>query len=425
VRRRVLQAAVSSVLLAVLLLGVPLAVAGALLVRDQAVRSAQDRADTLARSIERRLDVSEEITPEVLRPYTNAEREWPAHVVVQIPASVSGTGDGLVVEAGEPAGDDPYTGRATPSQPSGAGGVQVLVEVPRQQVVAAVARIVLLVAVVAAVAVAAAVALALVQARRLSEPLVELARTAERLGAGQLRRRTPHSGIEEVDLVGEELRRSADRIAARLAAEREFASDASHQLRTPLTAVSMRLEEIVAASTSDAVSEEARIALGQVERLVSVVDDLLARTRARPAAATVPVPVADVLEQQRQEWEPAYAQAGRRVVVDAPADVTAAASPGPLAQALATLIENSLVHGAGTTSVSARPAGASVVVEVCDEGPGVPEELAPRVFERRVSGARSTGLGLALARDLITAEGGRLELARRSPPVFALFLKSG
>jgi signal transduction histidine kinase len=63
-----------------------------------------------------------------------------------------------------------------------------------------------------------------------------------------------------------------------------------------------------------------------------------------------------------------------------------------------------------------------VAVEVADEGPGVPDDLAPRIFEREVTSGRGTGLGLALARDLVAADGGRLELAQRRPPVFTVFL---
>ena len=64
-----------------------------------------------------------------------------------------------------------------------------------------------------------------------------------------------------------------------------------------------------------------------------------------------------------------------------------------------------------------------MVLEVGDEGPGIPEPLGQRAFERRVSGGAGTGLGLAVARDLVVAEGGRLELVRRVPPVFGVFLR--
>jgi len=104
--------------------------------------------------------------------------------------------------------------------------------------------------------------------------------------------------------------------------------------------------------------------------------------------------------------------------------LVAMATSNGLSQVLATLLENSLVHGSGTVTVSTRSTGISLVIEVTDEGPGVPPELSPRIFERYVSGRRGTGLGLAVARELAAADGGRLELVQQKPPVFALFLSS-
>ena len=409
-RRRVLQATVASVILAVLLLGVPLSIAGAALVRDSALRSAQDRSDALARSIERRVQFNQPVTVDALTPYVNADREWTAHVVVTLP-------DGRVLTAGDR--NPPYFVGSTTSTE----GLTVRIEVPRSSVVADAGSVVALVLVVSSVAVAAGWAFGLVQARRLAAPLVELAESAVQLGSGQIRPAPQPSGVEEVDLVAQEIASSAERMAARLAAEREFAVDASHQLRTPLTAVSMRLEEIMSAATEPDVREEARIALDQVERLVQVVDDLLARTRQSQPVAT-PLRLQDVLRQQQEEWQPQFTAAGRRLDVEVPSRLVVLASPGPLAQAVATLLENSLQHGDGTTTVRTRTSGTSVVLEIADEGPGIPEALGARVFERKVSAARSTGLGLALARDLVTADGGRLELLRSRPPVFGVFLRA-
>jgi signal transduction histidine kinase len=100
----------------------------------------------------------------------------------------------------------------------------------------------------------------------------------------------------------------------------------------------------------------------------------------------------------------------------------AVGTPGAVAQVVATLIENSLMHGSGTVTLHTRVTGNQAVVEVSDDGPGVPSDLGARVFERTVSGRNSTGLGLAVARDLAEADGGRLELLQQRPPVFALFL---
>lgn len=276
---------------------------------------------------------------------------------------------------------------------------------------------------IAVIAVAAGVAVGLLQGRRLTAPLAQLATRAERLGSRATRERMAPSGIEEVDRVAEMIEQSAVRVDRLIAAERQFASDASHQLRTPLTALSMRLEEIIAADDPRTVREEARSALAQVERLAKVVEHLLDNVRDTNLRAG-PVELDDVVLQQVVEWEPAFGAAGRRIVATGTRGLIALATPSGLSQVLATLLENSLLHGGGTVTVSTRSTGISLVIEVTDEGPGVPPDLGARIFERSVSGRRGTGLGLAVARELAETDGGRLELVQQSPPVFALFLSS-
>ena len=274
-------------------------------------------------------------------------------------------------------------------------------------------------------ALAAAAGMGLLQAKVLRAPLAGLQRRAETLGSGQKREQLRSSGIAEVDRVAELLERSADRVDRLIAAERQFASDASHQLRTPLTALSMRLEEILQAEDQQTVREEAASALAQVERLATVVEHLLDNVRDNNLRAG-PVPLDDVVLQQVVEWEPAFAARQRIVKATGTRGLVALATPNGLSQVLATLLENSLIHGAGMVTVSTRSTGISLVVEVTDEGPGVPAELGARIFERSVSGRASqgTGLGLAVARELAEADGGRLELVQQKPAMFALFLSA-
>ena len=272
-------------------------------------------------------------------------------------------------------------------------------------------------------ALAAAAAVGVLQAKVLRAPLAGLQRRAENLGSGQKREALRTSGISEVDRVAELLERSADRVDRLIAAERQFASDASHQLRTPLTALSMRLEEIMQADDQQTVREEAGSALAQVERLATVVEHLLDGVRDNNLRAG-PVPLDDIVLQQVVEWEPAFAARHRVVKATGTRGLVALATPNGLSQVLATLLENSLIHGAGTVTVSTRSTGISLVVEVSDEGPGVPPELGSRIFERSVSGRRGTGLGLAVARELAEADGGRLELVQQKPAMFALFLSA-
>jgi signal transduction histidine kinase len=127
--------------------------------------------------------------------------------------------------------------------------------------------------------------------------------------------------------------------------------------------------------------------------------------------------------QQITEWAPAFRRAGRKIVLVGESRLQAWVTPGGLAQVIATLLDNALMHGKGTVTIRRTQAGRSVVIEVEDEGEGVPAELVSRIFERSVSGRpEGTGLGLALARTMAAADGGRIVLARRRPPVFAVFL---
>jgi signal transduction histidine kinase len=407
----VLQATISALAVAVVLLGIPLGVAAAQLVRNDAQRDLDLRTATAARTLEVRHLAGEVITSETLEGYLSGRQGSPAYISVRLP-------DGTTVTAGEeptPAISDSHVSDS---------GLVVLMYVPWWDVFWDAARAVGLVLAVGIIAVIAGVAMATWQANRLSAPLVYLAASAEQLGSGQVRPHLKKSGVEEIDLVADELARSADRMAARLASERQFAADASHQLRTPLTALSMRLEEIAGTSTQEAVRIEAEASLEQVERLVGVVDDLLGRSRRALGSGTELMMLDEVFEQQREEWARSFRKAGRGLVINN-TDATVFATPGGLAQVLATLIENSLKHGGGTTVVSARESGANhaIVIEVRDEGDGVPEDLAPRIFEREVTGGKGTGLGLALARDLVTADGGRLELSQRVPAAFSVFLQ--
>ncbi|MDN4471665.1 ATP-binding protein [Demequina zhanjiangensis] len=410
-RRKLLQATVSALLVAVVLLGIPLGVAAAQLVYSDAERDLDLRATNASRAIEIRYQLGDTIDERTLESFVSDTRGSPRYIYVTLP-------DGTEMSAGE---------RPTPTLTESHladSGIYVVMSAAWWDVFFQAGQLVGLVLAVAIVAVVAGVAMASWQAERLSRPLVYLAASAEQVGSGQTRPRLERTGVEEIDMVAEELSRSADRMAARLAAERQFAADASHQLRTPLTALTMRLEEIAMTTNRDDVREEADAALEQVERLVGVVDDLLGRSRRALGAGTELLSLHEVFDQQREEWVASFAKAGRELVVKE-TDSSVFATPGGLAQVLATLIENSLHHGGGTTTVSARESGAShaIVIEVRDEGDGVPDDLAPRIFEREVTSGRGHGLGLALARDLVTADGGRLELSQRRPAVFSLFLQ--
>ena len=284
------------------------------------------------------------------------------------------------------------------------------------------AALAVLAALVVAAAALAAWLIAVLAARH-ARPVEELAEAAARLGAGDPRPLGRRYGVAELDQVADGLDTSARRLSRLLAADRELAVDASHQLRTPLTALSMRLEEMIAAADDpEVVREEGHAALTQAERLADVVTQLLSPARRATSSAAL-TGIDEIVQQQVVEWEPAFRRVRRRLEVIGERGLQAHVTPGGLAQVLATLIDNALMHGGGTVTLQTSQSARSVVVEVRDEGKGVPPELASRIFERSVSGRpEGTGLGLALARTMATADGGRIVLARRKPPVFAVFL---
>jgi signal transduction histidine kinase len=276
------------------------------------------------------------------------------------------------------------------------------------------------------VAVALAAWLAAVLAGRLARPVEELAEAAGRLGAGDPRPLGRRYGVADLDQVADGLDSSARRLSSLLAADRELAVDASHQLRTPLTALSMRLEEMIAAADDpEVVREEGSAALAQAERLADVVSQLLSLSPARRATAASAelTGIDEIVQQQVVEWEPAFRRARRKLVVIGVRGLQAYVTPGGLAQVLATLLDNALMHGGGTVTIQTSQNARSVVIEVRDEGRGVPPDLVSRIFERSVSGRpEGTGLGLALARTMAAADGGRVVLVKPKPATFAVFL---
>jgi signal transduction histidine kinase len=262
-------------------------------------------------------------------------------------------------------------------------------------------------------------AISLLLARRLVRPIDELAAAATRLGEGDFASRASGGGVPELDAAAGALNETAGRLGAMVERERAFSADASHQLRTPLTALRLDLE---AGQAAGATPQDLDRALIQVDRLQDTVATLLDAARdAGPPDQRVDL--AALLEQLRDGWHGRLAADGRPLRIGACDEpVLAAASPGAVRQILEILLDNAHRHGAGAVTVSARAAHGAVVVEVADEGPGVTGD-PETVFARRSPAAAGHGVGLALARSLAAADGGRLVLRRCGPaPTFSLLL---
>jgi signal transduction histidine kinase len=409
-RRQLLISMLAVAVAAVLALGIPLGFVLARLQVDEANQALRQDAQRVAADLYERsaggLPIDSQFATELGRALVGR------YVVIRYSGQ-------LLARTGGP----PPT-RDSRSATVGEGSFQVTVSADDGYLTSNLATELLLIGGVALAAVGVAVVLGLLYARRITRPLQELAGAADRLGSGDTGPLGRRFGIQELDRVAEGLDGSAQRINDLLSAERDFAVDASHQLRTPLTALSMRLEEMMAAAEyPDVVREEGSAALAQTERLTEVVGQLLGRARRTSAGVPTLASVDEIVGQQVIEWEPAFRRVGRRLAVAGEKGLFAFATPGGAAQVIATLLDNALVHGAGTVTIRTSRTRRSVVVEVRDEGSGVPSELAPRIFERSVSGSPTgTGLGLALARTIAAADGGQVVLVRPRPAVFALFL---
>ncbi|MFF8973297.1 ATP-binding protein [Streptomyces sp. NPDC014995] len=405
-RRRLIQSTLAVVLVVIAVFGVSLVIVETRTISSSAQERVELEAARLASIVDSRLLGAGIVDAKVLHDQVTDDR----YAVIRIPGQ-------RAIEVGTKPEGDVIRGKAV-----GEEGETVVIEEPRSSVTREVGRTLLIIGLVALLAVIAAVLLAIRQANRLASPLTDLAETAERLGSGDPRPRHKRYGVPELDRVADVLDSSAERIARMLTAERRLAADASHQLRTPLTALSMRLEEITLTDDPDTVKEEATIALTQVERLTDVVERLLTNSRDPRTGSAVTFDLDEVIQQQLAEWRPAYRSVGRAIVSSGKRHLEAVGTPGAVAQVLAALIENSLMHGGGTVALRTRVTGNQAVIEVTDEGPGVPADLGARIFERAISGRNSTGIGLAVARDLAEADGGRLEMLQAQPPVFGLFL---
>jgi signal transduction histidine kinase len=269
-----------------------------------------------------------------------------------------------------------------------------------------------LIAAAAAALVLLATLVAWLLGRRLVAPLDRLSTAARRLGDGDFTSRAPRAGVGELDAVADALDTTAQRLDELVSRERTFSADASHQLRTPLAALRIELE-----AEPPGVPE----ALGQVDRLEGTIDTLLAVVREAPRRdATCDLVV--LADELAARWRGPLARASRplRIAVRT-ADPHARASGPVLAQVLDVLVDNALRHGAGPVSVTIRDAAGSVAIDVADEGHGFGGD-PETAFVRRANGD-GHGIGLALARSLVAAEGGRLLVTHAAPsPVLTVLL---
>ena len=301
---------------------------------------------------------------------------------------------------------------------------------PTSELDARVQRYYLLLAGVGVVSLALAAAVGVLLSRWVTRPLEQLDRTAVAVGGGDLGARAPSDvGPPEVRRLARSMNATATRLEELVKAQQQFVADASHQLRTPLTALRLRLEMLGMQSVQPQARADVEAAEREVARLSRLVDGLLALARAErapDAQVTDEIELDRVLAERAEVWRPVADERGVDLTVE-PGGATVRASIDRLDQILDNYLANALEVAPSRTTITLstvateiRGVGPMVEIHVIDEGPGMTDEARELAFERfwrndsRPGELGGSGLGLAIVRRLARLDGGTSEL-RRSP----------
>jgi signal transduction histidine kinase len=263
-------------------------------------------------------------------------------------------------------------------------------------------------------------------ARRISQPLTDLAGAAHAVAAGDLSQRVPEDkSITDLRDLGRAFNRMTANLAQADQLKTAFVADASHELRTPLTAIKGFIETLQDGAVDDLEVRDHFLAsiAAETERLIRLVNDLLLLTRADAKALNLRRQLLDLETLARTRLEYLAPLAARRqvrlrlIASGSPASVLA--DPDRVAQILDNLLENAIRHSYPDHEVTIiiTPGPETVACAVADTGSGIPAQYQPYVFERfyRADAARSrplgnSGLGLAIAQALVLAQQGQISL---------------
>lgn len=267
---------------------------------------------------------------------------------------------------------------------------------------------------------AAAALVAVPLALTVVRPLRRLTARTERLAEGDFSVRADDStGPPEVKELSRSFNLMAGRLGSMIEGQRQFAGAVSHQLRTPLTALRLRLEMAQSMAEGDArLSESLEASLNEADRLQGMVEQLLALARLEgETSTTITVDAARIARERVDVWESLAAEKLVSMGVTTAGECGCAVLEGALEQIIDNFIDNALAVSppGGTISVVVSRTNAHVTVDVIDQGPGLSAEECARAFERFWRGPRSqqgsgTGLGLAIVKQLAVASGGTAEL---------------
>lgn len=271
------------------------------------------------------------------------------------------------------------------------------------------------------ISLAAALVVAVLLGSTISRPIARLRRATDKLGRGDFDARAEDDqGPREVRELARSFNAMSGRLGLMVENQRHFAGSVSHQLRTPLTALRLRLEQAESSVGRDdnAVAEALEASRAETDRLQDMIEQLLALTRLEGSAAkTVDVDAVRMVHDRVEMWEPLAGEQGITIVIKAPASARCAVVEGGLEQIIDNFIDNamSVAPPGSEISIEVVHDDGHVQVDVCDRGPGLTDEQRDYAFDRFWRGPASTGvngsgLGLAIVRQLAVASGGEAEL---------------
>lgn len=278
-------------------------------------------------------------------------------------------------------------------------------------------------AILAIVVLAAAAGLGVLAARRLTQPLRKLDEVAGQFSNGDLTARAPVAGPAETRALARTLNQAGERLDTLIGSQRVFVADASHQLRTPLTALRLSLDNIADGTDDAHLREDVERATAEVLRMSRLVKGLLVLAKAD--AASIPAESFDIREtilDRLEVWRPAAMERGVTLHAPPAKGCPVLASPGHLEQVLDNILSNALEvsPNGGRITVAIRSVGDGVSLIVEDQGPGMSDVEKSRAFDRfwrgrKLTGHAGSGLGLAIVRQLVADDGGTVTLEDAVP----------
>ena len=249
-----------------------------------------------------------------------------------------------------------------------------------------------------------------------------LQEATESLAAGDLRARADETrGTSELKSLAESFNDMAERLELLISQQRTFAADASHQLRTPLTALRLRLERAHDLLESDPAGAAERLSAAEAEadRLSNLIEGLLLLSRTEAAdVQRETVDLAAVTRSRVEQWQALALESGVKLRFEGPVNAEVIAVPNAVEQIVDNYIDNALSVSPAKSRIIVRviTAGSRSSVHVLDQGPGLSIEECSRAFDRfwRANSDRhGSGLGLAIVAQLARASGGKAQLAPR------------